>query len=998
VCCVQGKVNVREGLPQDWSKAVRVIRSFSLRKRSFHLQVCAAALGALCGFAFNAGAAEVDSAFFESKIRPVLVQSCYKCHSAESERVKGGLLLDSREALLKGGDTGPAIVPGDPDKSKLILALRYKDEALQMPPKEPLPSEVVADFEKWVKAGAPDPRTGKVAKVKETATNHWAFQPVKRQAPPNVKDRNWVKQPLDAFILADLEERRIEPAPAADKRALLRRATFDLTGLPPTPEEIDAFLADTSTNAFATVIDRLLKSASFGERWGRHWLDLARYADSNGLEFNAPFPNAYRYRDYVIAAFNNDKPYNQFIREQIAGDLLPTTTIEDQHEKWIATGFLSIGPKAFNEPMREKLLADVIDEQIDVTTKAFMGLTVACARCHDHKFDPIPTRDYYALAGIFRSTQTLAGPNANQNVPFGIGLTERPLGTEEETKIAEEYNVKLAKAQEELDRIQNLGRDGVRGGIDSKDLAGIVVDNADAEAMGNWAKSFSSTNNFVNKDYLHDGNAEKGKKTARFRPTIERAGTYEIRLSYTPRFDRATNVPVTIFAGTNVTKKKLNQREAPKFDKAFAYLGLFDLEAGTNNVVEVSNEGTKGFVVVDAVQFLPLDKGMDMAMAGGMMQNTAKKISATYAGTDRAIYEDKVEEIRSKAPPPLPAAMAVRDSSGQNARIMIRGDVERLGDEVPRGFIQVIDRGISKKVSLPKESSGRLELADWIASPENPLTSRVLVNRVWQHLFGRAIVNTPDNFGLQGDSPANPELLDYLATQFVQDGWSVKKLIRSIMLSSAYQMSVQHNPGAYARDPDNKLVWRMNRKRLEAEAFRDAMLAVSGKLEEARGGPALPTANLNNPRIIAEGGLQVATNSARRSVYLPTLRGNLDDLFLVFDFPDPHTPIGKRHVTSAATQALYVMNSPFVIEQAKSWAERLEKSKDADDAARVKRAFVEAFGREASGGELLRAKAFLNDFAEAAVAKEPDAAARKKLAWQAFCQALIASAEFRYLN
>lgn len=984
-------------MPQDWSNLARVLVSLKLKMRPLTSRICGGLI-LLSALSARAANAPVDSAFFESKIRPILVESCYKCHSSQSERVKGGLLLDTREGLLNGGDTGPSIVPGDPDKSKLITALRYKDEALQMPPKEPLPPEVVANFEKWVKAGAPDPRTGKVAKIKETAANHWAFQPVKTKPLPKVKDRKWVKQPLDAFILADLEERRIEPAPPADKRALLRRATFDLTGLPPTPEEIDAFLADTSTNAFMTVIDRLLNSPSFGERWGRRWLDLARYADSNGLEFNAPFPNAYRYRDYVIAAFNNDKPYNQFIREQIAGDLLPTKSIEEQHEKWIATGFLVLGPKALNEPMREKLLADVIDEQIDVTTKAFLGLTVACARCHDHKFDPIPTRDYYALAGIFRSTQTLAGPNANQPVPFGVGLAERPLGSEEETRRMEQFNAEIAKAQAELERIQDVGRGGIRGGIDSKDLAGIVVDNSEAELIGFWAPSIGNTNNYVNKDYVQDGNADKGKKIVRFRPTIERAGTYEIRLSYTPRFDRATNVPVTIYAGTNITKKKLNQRETPKFDKAFAYLGLFDLEAGTNNVVEISNEGTKGFVVADAVQFLPLDNNMNMAMAGGMMQNTAKKISESFASADVSMYQGKVEEIRAKAPPPLPSAMAVRDSDGQNARIAIRGDVERLGDEVPRGFIQIIDRGGSKKVNFSKESSGRLELADWIASPENPLTSRVMVNRVWQHLFGRAIVNTPDNFGLQGDAPANPDLLDYLAAQFVHDGWSVKKLIRSIMLSSAYQMSVQHNPAAYARDPDNKLVWRMNRKRLEAEAFRDAMLALNGRLEEVRGGPALPSTNINMARIIAEGGLQFPTNSARRSVYLPTLRGNLDDLFLVFDFPDPHTPIGKRHVTSAATQALYVMNSPFVLDQAKSWAERLEKLPAGDDTARVKRAFIEAFAREPSDGELLRAKAFLNEFTEAAVSKEPDAAARKKLAWQAFCHALIASAEFRYLN
>ena len=965
--------------------------------RASFLQILPAVFAVLTAAHAHAADATVDFAFFESKIRPVLVEACYKCHSAESERVKGGLLLDTREGLLKGGESGPALVPGDPDKSRLITAMRYKDEHLQMPPKEALPPEVVANFEKWVKAGAPDPRTGRIAKINPTATNHWAFQAVTTKPAPKVKDRKWVKHTLDAFILADLEERRLEPAPPAEKRALLRRATFDLTGLPPAPEEIDAFLNDNSTNAFSTVVDRLLSSPSFGERWGRHWLDLARYSDSNGLEVNAPFPNAYRYRDYVIAAFNNDKPYNQFIREQIAGDLLPSTTIQDQHEKWIATGFLVIGPKAFNEPMRDKLLADVIDEQIDVTTKAFLGLTVACARCHDHKFDPIPTRDYYALAGIFRSTQTLATQNQNQPGPFGGNLSERPLGTEEETKRMEEFNLELAKAQAELDRIQDMARDGVRGGIDSKDLAGIVVDNSEAEVIGFWRPSIGNTNNFVNKDYIQDGNADKGKKLVRFRPNIERAGTYEIRLSYPPRYDRATNVPVTIYAGTNITKKKLNQREMPKFDKAFAYLGLFDLEAGTNNVVEVSNEGTKGFVAADAVQFLPLDNTMNMAMAGSM-QNTAKKITQSFAGTDVEMYRDKVAEVRSKSPPPLPSAMAVRDAvNAQNARINIRGDVERLGDEVPRGFIQVIDRGASKKANFADNSSGRLELADWIASPENPLTARVMVNRVWQHLFGRAIVNTPDNFGLQGESPSHPELLDHLAAQFVQEGWSVKKLIRSIMLSSAYQMSIQHHPAGHAKDPDNRLVWRMNRKRLEAEAFRDAMLAVSGQLESVRGGPALPATNINNPRVIAENGLQFPP-SARRSVYLPTIRNNVDDLFLVFDFPDPHTPIGKRHVTSAATQALYVMNSPFVLDQAKGWADRLINLSPSDDAARVQRAFIEAFAREPNQTELLRAKAFLNEFNEAAISKEPDETARKKLAWQAFCQALIASAEFRYLN
>ncbi len=951
-------------------------------------------LAGMGGVSAQGAEGAVDTQFFESKIRPVLVEACYKCHSAEAERVKGGLLLDTREGLLRGGESGAALVPGDPEKSRLIVALRYKDEALQMPPKEPLGPEVVADFERWVKAGAPDPRTAKGRPAAAAPTNHWAFQPVKGRAAPKVKDRKWVKQPVDAFILAELEERRLAPAPPAEKRALIRRASFDLTGLPPTPEEVEAFVGDSTAGAFEAVVDRLLKSPAFGERWGRHWLDLARYSDSNGMEINTPFPNAYRYRDYVIAAFNNDKPFDQFIREQIAGDLLPNGGVEDQHEKWIATGFLVLGPKAFNEPMREKLVADVVDEQIDVVSKAFLGLTVACARCHDHKFDPIPTRDYYALAGIFRSTVTLNTPNAQARIN-PQGWSERPLGTKEETEAAEKHAAAVAKAQAEFDTARDQIRD-LPGGIDAKDLAGIVVDNLEAEVIGSWRLSNYSTN-FVNKNYLQDGNAGKGEKRVRFVPDIPKAGTYEVRLAYTPHVNRATNVPVRIRMGTNVATKYLNQREAPKFDKAFAYLGLFDFAAGTNNSVEISNEGTKGgFVVVDAVQFLPLESGTQMQMA---MAPAEKKMTRdlTFAGTDLVGMQDKVEELRSKAPPPLPSAMAVQDGEAQDARIAIRGDVERLGDGVPRGFISVIDRGgAAGRTKFSKESSGRLELAEWIASAENPLTARVVANRVWQHLFGRGLVNTPDNFGVQGEAPSNPELLDYLAARLVEEGWSVKKLARMIMLSSAYQMSAEHNPAAFAKDPDNRLVWRMDRRRLEAEAFRDAILSVSGQLEGTRGGPAMSLANVN-PRAIRDGTMQ-APESARRSVYLPTLRNNLDDLFLVFDMPDPHAPSGKRHITSAATQALYVMNSPFVLEHSKAWAKRLRADGGRDDGGRVRRAFLEAFAREPSAGELARAKGFLNEFVEEAIQKEADEGKRREMAWQAFCQALIASAEFRYIN
>ncbi len=927
-------------------------------------------------------AAQID--FFEKKIRPVLTEKCYSCHSLEAEKVKAELLLDSQEGVLRGGESGAILVKGEPEKSRLIRAIRYTDPDLQMPPKEQLSAEQIHDFEEWVKMGAPDPRPQKAARTVR-GTNYWAFRPPRDQAIPKVKNKKWASQPIDYFILARLEQKKFAPARAADKRTLIRRATFDLTGLPPTPAEISAFLADNSPEAFARVVDRLLDSRHFGEQWGRHWLDVARYADSNGLENNQVFENAWRYRDYVIRSFNKDKPFDQFVREQIAGDLLPSSTAEDAQEKLIGTGFLVMGPKVLNEPEREKLVMDVADEQIEVTSRAFLGLTVSCARCHDHKFDPIPTKDYYALAGIFKSTATL-----NDGRGRGPGATpwiERALGSLEEAAKAEAFARQVSQIQSDLDAARQARR-VLPGGLDSKRLAGIIVDNADAELTGVWTKSNYSTN-FVDQNYLQDGAAHKGESKARFVPKLPKAGRYEVRVSYTPYWNRATNVPVTLQTARGVMKRMLNERLAPTVDKAFVSLGMFEFNAGTNGAVTISNEGTvKGsFVVADAVQFIP-DGAMEMGMM--MKPPEPEKPLKVLTPEEEDDLQVKLGELQANAPAPLPMAMAVRDGTVQNCRLNIRGDFQKLGDEVPRGFLSSLGKSEPLRTS---ETSGRLELADWIASPANPLTARVRVNRIWQDLFGKGLVASPDNFGSLGEVPTHPELLDFLAVRFMQEGWSSKKLIRMLMLSSTYQMSSEFIPAAAAKDPDNKLLWHMSRRRLGAEALRDSILLLSGQLDLEPFGPS--STNLANANPMTLSGDFV---SNRRSIYQPVIRNNIPDLFQAFDFVDPHVSTGQRHVTSAATQALFVMNSPFILEQARLWSADLLRGKENRDETRIANAFEKALARPPTSEELTRSLRYLKDYDADVARSEPDATKRRERAWQSFCHALIASSEFRFLN
>ena len=813
--------------------------------------------------------------FFEKKIRPVLVANCYQCHSASAKEVKGELRLDTRAGIRKGGEQGKAVVPGKVAESLIIAALKHED-GLEMPPKEKLSDEIVADFTKWIEMGAPDPRKpnsstvgGKINILE--ARQWWSFQPPKIVAAPKVSNASWPKSEIDRYLLAALEAKGLAPVADADRRTLIRRAYLDLIGLPPTPEEIEAFVADQDPKAFEKVIDRLLAMPQFGERWGRHWLDIARYGESTSKERNIPYPFAWKYRDWVYDAVGTDKPYDQFVREQIAGDLLPAKNDAERNGMLTATGFLALGPRSLNNRNNEQYLMDQADEQLDVATRGVMALSVACARCHDHKFDPIPTTDYYAMAGIFRSTDTLSGVKRGNN----------------KTGYAGDY--------------------------------GQLVNSAKKAEMS----------------------AEDRKQLAELYAQLEEA------------------------------QKELKQiRQEARQKLAAAEAG--DDQPGNNNKKKAKNKNKN--------------------------KNKAKAAANASRKQEQRIQQltDQINELEVKAGGG-DLVMAARDSNRPaNVQVNIRGEVTDLGPEVPRGFVRVLTYPQSPEVN--PEQSGRLQLAMWMTSKQNPLTARVMANRVWYHLFGRGIVDTVDNFGALGGQPSHPELLDYLAVRFESThDWSVKKLIREVMLSRAYQLSSEHGDAAYAADPDNRLVWRMNRRRLEAEAIRDSLLAVSGRIDLKR-----PEGSLTQTISGGEIGRQARTAGLQqpvtfRSAYLPIVRGLVPEFLSLFDVADSELVVGQRDVTTVAPQALYMMNSPFVVEQAQATAEKLlAKSDLASDEARVDYAFRLVLGRPAEDDQKAATLAYLNEYAASlATSEKPEA--KQLAAWTNFCQTLFASAEFRYV-
>lgn len=754
-----------------------------------------------------------DVAFFETRIRPVLVEHCYECHSGNSKILRGGLLVDSRDPFRKGGDSGPAFIPSNPNDSLLIKSLRY--ETYEMPPKGKLPDNVIADFAEWIQKGAPDPRAeatqGKLKPVDwEAASRHWAFNPITDPTPPEVPhgpeiQEDWKSNPIDRFILSRLQAEGFRPAAQADKRTLIRRATFDLIGLPPTPLEVNDFLEDESPDAFAKVIDRLLSSPHYGERWGRHWLDLVRYADSNGADENHGLPNSWRYRDYVIRKFNEDLPLDQFIVQQLAGDLLPVPEDEKAAGDLItATGMLVIGPKMLAEQDKDKMIIDIVDEQVDNVSRTMLGLTMGCARCHDHKFDPLAARDYYALAGIFYSTKTMA------NRDFVSQWLERPLPSKdiEARRVAHQATIDQAKA--ELERL-------------NKEAASSDMIKAQQAAV-----------------------------------------------------------------------EKL-EKEMPAFEQVMAV-----------------TEGT---------------------------------------------------------PTDLP--------------VHLRGNHLAPGPEtIARTMPTILTRSLPAPMIAP-EKSGRLEFAQWLVSSQHPLTSRVMANRIWMWHFGKPLMKSPSNFGLQSEPPTHPELLDWLAQELIRRKWSLKDMHRLIMLSSTWQMASSGSPDDEERDPENKFWRRANRRRLEAEPIRDSLLFVGNQLDsQFFGSPA-------------------GTDAKRRAIYISINRAALYEMFSTFDYVETDNHIEQRPVTIVPSQALFMMNSPMVFDSAKSLAGSVLSQSSADTTADqtplLNAVFEKLFARRAEPAEVERSLQFLRE-TEQLLGNVPDAAERRLQTWAALCRSLMASNEFVYVD
>ncbi|MCA9223590.1 MAG: DUF1549 domain-containing protein, partial [Planctomycetales bacterium] len=712
--------------------------------------------------------------------------------------VHGGLRVDTREALAVGGDSGPAVIPGNVEESLLLSAMRH--ESFEMPPEGKLPDHVIADFEQWIQRGAADPREGEPLAAApsydwEQARQFWAYRPLVPVTPPDVGDSTWPRTEMDRFVWQGYESQGLSPGEDASRQTLVRRLYFDLIGLPPSEAELA-----NSDEPIETLVDRLLASPRFGERWGRHWLDVARFAESTGGGRSRVLHEAWRYRDYVLDAFNCDKPFDEFVVEQIAGDLLSSESNEQRAEQLAATSFLALGPINYELQDKELLRMEVIDEQIDTIGRALLGQTIGCARCHDHKFDPIPTSDYYALTGIFRSTKTLTPGNVSGNVMRNLPLPpEQQALLDKHLAVVDQLQAKVDAAKQQLKELGGQATSNVKN-VRSEKLSGIVIDDTAAEVIGEWTKS-ASVAGYVDEGYLHDLASNDGQRRVIYRPRVEKAGRYEVRVSFTIGTNRAAAAPITVWHADGETMMRVDQRKSPNVDGVFHSLGEFRFEPDGPASITIANDGAKGHVIADAVQLLPV----------GGATNDARRVadaSTTEADSDagsesrpnkRAARRKQVQAelqkleadlaaLKKRAPVEAAQVMSVEEEAEPgDYHICIRGNVHKLGPVVARGALTVASATPALEIS--PGASGRLELARWIASPDNPLTARVYVNRVWRNLFGAGIVRTPDNFGTTGEAPTHPELLDYLATQFIADGWSTKRLIRHIVLSRTYQLA-----------------------------------------------------------------------------------------------------------------------------------------------------------------------------------------------------------------
>ncbi len=988
----------------------------------------AASVGA--GVAAPARAQEFPTAdldHFESKIRPVLAERCYACHGANPERIQAGLALVDAAGLQAGGDSGAAVVPGAPDESLLIDVIRY-DGPIKMPPDGRLPAVVVADFERWVARGAVDPRVSDAPVVVARSDGgadydfgpgreHWAYRPMARPEPPAVGDAAWARSPIDRFILARLEAEGLAPVAPAGRRQLLRRVTFDLTGLPPTPAEIDAFLADERPDAYERVVERLLASPRYGERWGRHWLDVARYADSNGLDENIAHPNAFRYRDWVIDAFNRDKPYDRFVQEQIAGDLMPAAGDDERFGNLAATGFLTLGAKVLAEQDVDKMVIDIVDEQVNVIGRAFLAEPVGCARCHDHKFDPIPTADYYALAGILRSTRTMAP----ERLPGR--WVERPLADEETIARYEAAQERVEEAQQAVDDLVDEQNDRLRRPR-RQALARYLL--AAEEAYPAWgddeaaqARTAAEISRIASREGLAAAVLERWVRAFfRYRegPPVQGDGpnpsvVFQIWNAYAAappeRYEEVTDELRALIASEKVLiaplTRSLVRGPAPRSleDVAWRYASLFAVIeiAWDQHLQRLGLEDEEELTRADFRLPREQEELRRLVYDGRLCilcldQEAEEALYPADAVAELARRRAVVEEREAASPPEPPYAMSVEEGEIVDLPVHIRGSHLNLADTPqPRGFLRVTDH-IVPPPPIPADASGRLELARWITHPEHPLTARVMANRIWHWHFGRGLVDTPSNFGTTGSVPTHPELLDWLARRLVDGGWSVKALHREILLSATYRLDAGYDEANAAVDPDNRLHWRMNRRRLEVEPIRDALLQLAGTLDLTMGG----RVEEYSPRgyVFSEGGTFGRFDfygAPRRSIYMPVVRNAIYDIFAGFDFGNASDSVGARPATVVPSQALLMMNSAFVEERAGEFAGRLLAMPVASDAARVDRAFVEAYGRPAAEVEIEESLAFLGAMRETA----PDGEA-ERFAWTRLCHVILGASEFIYVD
>jgi hypothetical protein len=1100
------------------------------------------ALGSLSIPGRAADATPEALAFFEKKIRPVLVEHCHRCHSSQVKKPKGGLFLDTRSGLLKGGDGGPVVVPGEPQKSRLVEAIRYKNVDLQMPPKGILPEAVIADLTAWIKMGAPwPPEEGLKAAAGVGAFDlegrrrtHWAWQPVRPQQPPPIKNKAWPRGPEDAFILAKLEERGLVPAPPADKRTLLRRVYFDLVGLPPTPAEVNDFLQDTSADAFEKVVDRLLASPHFGERWARHWLDLVRYAETRGHEYDYPIPNAHQYRDYVIRAFNEDVPYNHFVMEHVAGDLLEKPRLhatQGYNESILGTGFWLLGEELHSPVDTRQDQADRFDNRIDVLTKTFLGLTVACARCHDHKFDAISTKDYYALFGIVESsTYRLARFDSMEHnrriaeqlwklreqgrppIQWALAAAVRPaldrladyLLATRDVLLSESAGTRSRRGVEEVARARHLDAgllqkwmavvdDAVKDSNDPlyawaqvaadaragepkrlAELLGPLVERwrkrqaeaavalAGAEVVVDYAR-------LAPEQWLPDGvtfgpgpvrpgevrlSADSGQPIVKFfdcaaaekdvtwdrlKPAagaendpgalaaVVRAG----RTLHTPAFQVSSGKVFYLVKGNGQAYVAVDAHvmiagplhgklvSAFKAGDGFQWI-QHDLSAYKGHRTHIEFTATDGseFAVAMVVQAAnapgsierPNQPLLQMLAEVSLVEGLATGYQRLLTEVTKRLETDRLIGSREaadyarlanwlvqkeslfiagegEAKRPLSEAarsfitdqakllaqienssrlgLALLDSTGVNELVFIRGSPKALGERVERRFLEALAGPQPLRIA---RGSGRLELARQITDPAvNPFLARVLVNRVWHHLFDRGIVASVDNFGVLGDRPTHPELLDHLADQFVRQGWSIKKLIRTLVLSSTYRMSSHPEERADQADPENLLLHRMRLRRLEGETIRDALLAVSGRLSSRIYGASVPVylTPFQDGRGRPESGR--LDGDGRRSVYLASRRNFLSPLLLAFDAPIPFSTVGRRTVSNVPAQSLILLNDPFAHQQAELWAKQA-LSQDALPRERIALMYEQAFARLPSESETAACLAFLKQQNQLAMA------------------------------